>query len=245
MIYDCFLYNGEFDILDIRLHELNDVVDKFVIVEGTRTFQGVDRGLSYPYQTKALGDFLDKIIYLAQTPLGNSTWEREAYSRNYVQHGLKNCQPDDIIMLSDADEIPRATVVEKLDPTEITVLNMDEYYYSLNLWHAYYGFTRACYFKDFPGGQALRRTWDENMPFIENAGWHLSYLMTPEQIAHKIRSFSHDELNLPEYTDEALILQRIQTLQDPFDRDTLERRPYDDHPRYVLDNLDRFGKFIK
>ena len=244
MIYDCFIFNGEFDILDIRLNELNDVVDKFVILEGSTTFQGQHKELYFDNQMDAYREFQDKIIYITFAPQGNTTWERESYSRNQVAKALHRAQPDDIILLSDADEIPRASVVKDLDPQEVTVLNMDEYYYSLNLWHAYYGFTRACYFKDFPGGQALRRTWTEDMPFIENAGWHFSFLMTPAQIAKKIQSFSHDELNLPIYTDERLILERIKGLQDPFDRDTLERRHFDDHPRYVLDNLDRFGKYI-
>jgi beta-1,4-mannosyl-glycoprotein beta-1,4-N-acetylglucosaminyltransferase len=244
MIYDCFIFNGEFDILDIRLNELKDVVDYFVIIEGDHTFQGEPKELTFHNRMNWYSDLMPQIIYVTFSPKGNSTWEREAYSRDQVSSALRRCQPDDIILMGDADEIPRASVVKTLDPQEITLLNMDEYYYGLNLWHDYYGFVRACYFKDFPGGQAVRKTWSEDMPKIDNAGWHFSYLMTPEQIAKKIQSFSHDELNRPEYTELDRIAERIRTLQDPFDRDTLERRHFDDHPRYVLDNLDRFGKFI-
>jgi beta-1,4-mannosyl-glycoprotein beta-1,4-N-acetylglucosaminyltransferase len=245
MIYDCFIFNGEFDILDIRINELKDVVDKFVILEGRTTFQGQPKELTYEKRMSDYDYVGDQIIYVTFTPKGATTWDRESYSRDQAAKALYSARPDDIILMSDADEIPRADVVKTLDPQEMTLLNMDEYYYSFNLWHAYYGFTRACYFKDYPGGQAMRKTWSEDMPTIENAGWHFSFLMTPEQIAKKIQSFSHDELNRPEYTDTARILERITTLQDPFDRDTLERRHFDDHPRYLLDNLDRFGKFIR
>lgn len=248
MIFDCFIFNNEFDILDIRLHELNDVVDWFVILEGDTTFQGNPKPLYFQENRHLYREFEEKIIHYSETPEGSDPWEREAFSRDMAAKALKDLpNPDDIIMMSDADEIPRASVVKTLDPQEITMLNMDEYYYSLNLWTDYYGFTRACYWKDFPGGQALRRHWHEDIATVENAGWHFTYLMTPEQIAAKLEAFSHHEYNSGFWKDPKRLAARMRDRQDLFDRDTLkpERRYFDDHPRYVLDNLDRFGKFIK
>jgi beta-1,4-mannosyl-glycoprotein beta-1,4-N-acetylglucosaminyltransferase len=244
MIYDCFIFNGEFDVLDIRLNELADVVDRFVIIEGTHTFQDTRKPLYFDNHMDAYREFQDKIIYLTMKPIGQKTWDKEAYSRNFVSRALHNCQPDDIIMMSDVDEIPRATVVKTLDPQGIVALGMDEYQYSLNMWGGYWWFTRVCRYKNFPGGEALRRWNHLEATLVEDAGWHFTYLMSPEEIARKLESFSHNEYNLDHWKDHDRMRAAMRAGQDLFDRGTLERRHFDDHPRYVLDNLDRFGRFI-
>jgi beta-1,4-mannosyl-glycoprotein beta-1,4-N-acetylglucosaminyltransferase len=147
-------------------------------------------------------------------------------------------------MMSDVDEIPRATVVKTLDPQGIVALGMDEYQYSLNMWGGYWWFTRVCRYKNFPGGEALRRWNHLEATLVEDAGWHFTYLMSPEEIARKLESFSHNEYNLDHWKDHDRMRAAMRAGQDLFDRGTLERRHFDDHPRYVLDNLDRFGRFI-
>lgn len=246
MIYDCFTWFNEFDILDIRLNELYDTVDKFVIVEANQTFRGVEREPLLLKHRERYEQFWDKIIPICVNLTGKTPWDREVCQRNDIGYGLvDNAQPDDIIMVSDADEIPRATAVATLDPQEITSLKMNEYFYSLNMNSAYYGFTRACYYRDFRGANALRRHWMPDMPEIEDAGWHFSYLNDATGIKEKIQSFSHSELDRPFFTDPDMIKARMMDGKDLFDRFTLNRWEIDDsYPRYVLDNMDYFKKFV-
>ena len=49
-VYDCFTFNNEYDVLKIRLNELSSVVDRFVVVEGTRTFSGINKKLTFDYR---------------------------------------------------------------------------------------------------------------------------------------------------------------------------------------------------
>ena len=111
-IYDCFLYNDENEILEIRLNTLNNFVDKFIIVESKVNHQGKLKKINFNLD-KFL-KFKDKILYfLIDEYKGEYTyWEIENYQRNYILNGLKNCQNDDVIIISDLDEIPN---LEKFD----------------------------------------------------------------------------------------------------------------------------------
>jgi beta-1,4-mannosyl-glycoprotein beta-1,4-N-acetylglucosaminyltransferase len=65
MIFDCFIFFNEFELLEIRLNELNDVVDKFVLVEATKTHQGKDKPLYFEENKKRFSDFSNKMIHIA------------------------------------------------------------------------------------------------------------------------------------------------------------------------------------
>ncbi|HTR40320.1 MAG TPA: hypothetical protein VMH87_01725 [Pseudomonadales bacterium] len=116
MIYDCFTLFNELELLELRLHELGDVVDKFVLVEATKTHSNKPKPLHYQDNRSAFSAFHDKIIHVMVDDMPNSddAWVLENYQRNCIARGLVNCRPDDWILISDLDEIPRATVVEKL-----------------------------------------------------------------------------------------------------------------------------------
>ena len=63
MIYDCFTFYDEFDILEIRLHELKDVVDKFVLVEGSITFQHKPKPYYFAENSQRFAEFGDQFMY--------------------------------------------------------------------------------------------------------------------------------------------------------------------------------------
>lgn len=113
MIYDGFLFFNELDLLELRLHELAAVVDRFVIVEATRTFTNKPKPLYFQENRKAFDRFGDKIIYVVvdDLPAYQGPWGFEDYQRNSLARGLAGCRPDDIVMLSDVDEIPRSESV--------------------------------------------------------------------------------------------------------------------------------------
>jgi hypothetical protein len=115
MIYDTFLFFNEFDLLDIRLHELDAVVDKFVLVEATRTHSNKPKPLYYTENRERYAAFHDKIIHVVveDTPDTTDAWAIERFQRDAILRGLALCRPDDIILMSDVDEIPRREAVRQ------------------------------------------------------------------------------------------------------------------------------------
>ncbi len=113
MIYDGFTFFNELELLELRLNELADVVDKFVLVEATQTHTGLPKPLHFQNNRARFSQFQDKIIHIIvdDLPRAKNPWVLERFQRNAIARGLTQCQPDDVILISDLDEIPRATTV--------------------------------------------------------------------------------------------------------------------------------------
>lgn len=142
MIYDCFMFFNELDVLDIRLHTLNEVVDRFIIIESPRTHTGESKPLYFNENRDRFRPFLHKITHLiftdypeppVDTPLQQKYWYVENAQRNALIRGLSDAQPSDTIILSDLDEIPSPDAVQKAAKLPgITRCSLRLYYYFLN-----------------------------------------------------------------------------------------------------------------
>ena len=115
-IYDCFSYWDEDLLLDLRLNILNDFVDYFVIVEGNKTWQNNFKKLQF--DSNKFPKFKDRIIYVPveDLPNGKNPYLRENFQRNCITRGLKNSAEDDLIIISDLDEIPNPNQIVKFEP---------------------------------------------------------------------------------------------------------------------------------
>lgn len=115
MIYDCFQFFNELDILKIRLEVMGPIVDKFVISEATETFSGLKKPLYYEENKELFEKFQDKIIHVVvdDTPEGD-THARDTFQKNAVTRGLKDCTDEDIIIFSDLDEIPNPEKIREI-----------------------------------------------------------------------------------------------------------------------------------
>ena len=119
MVYDCFPFFNELDLLEIRLNELDAVVDKFVLVEATRTFQKEPKPLYYEENKERFKKFEHKIIHVVVDEYPGffakfripTAWDYDNHQKNQVKKALKDCKPDDDIIISDLDEIPSAAKV--------------------------------------------------------------------------------------------------------------------------------------
>ena len=129
MLYDCFVFHNEFDLLEIRLREMGDLVDRFVLVEADQTQRGSPKPFFFDENRERFSAWKDKIVDLQvrlpdELPpaLGvyknrrKKDWERENYQRNCIAQGLDTCRPDDLVLLSDVDEIIRADVLDRVPP---------------------------------------------------------------------------------------------------------------------------------
>ena len=115
MVYDCFQFFNELDILKIRLNVLGPVVDRFVISEATETFSGLKKPLYYEENKELFAECADKIIHVVveDTPEGDTHY-RDTFQKNAVTRGLKDCTDEDVIIFSDLDEIPNPDKIREI-----------------------------------------------------------------------------------------------------------------------------------
>ncbi|CAL8462147.1 g1678 [Coccomyxa elongata] len=245
-ILDCFIYNGEM-IAALRLEYLYDVVEEIIVVESRTTFSGNikpqlfierDAHLFRPYLTKVEFLVLDDYPEPDQAWLATranrawmtdlSVWFRETYQRNFAQGYIKEKYAGQkyVVLACDVDEIPSREVVAELrsfryEHAHIALyFEMEMSYYNFN-WTARYQWYHAFAVSDV--GLAKKtlddyRTENSRYHLRRSAGWHLSYYMGISELARKIESFSHKELNLPEYKAADHIVKCIRTGKDLFDR---------------------------
>jgi len=160
MIYDCFTFFNELELLELRLNELAGVVDKFVLVEAAKTHTGKPKPLHYQDNRARFSQFKDKIIHIVvdDMPTAKNPWVLERFQRNAIARGLANCKPDDFVLVSDLDEIPRATTVAEMKQKLLFENN-----WTANLAHAALNST---FVKWLTKPKDLRWKLRRNNPFI-------------------------------------------------------------------------------
>ena len=139
MVIDCIPFFNELDILKLRLHILDPLVDRFVIEEATHTFSGLPKDLCFEKNRELFEEFLPKITYLVvdNSPKEISTHERDKFQKNALAKALTDASDEDVLILSDVDEIPNPAVLQELvkrfDPDKIYHLAQRNFYCYLNM----------------------------------------------------------------------------------------------------------------
>lgn len=249
-VYDCILFSNEFDLLELRLKTLWDVVDYFVIVEAPWTFSGNPKPLHFRDRHREFQHYLHKIRHVQLDGFleAETAWHREFASRDAMVEGFHDAEPDDLIFQSDADEIWRPEKRDEfLDREPIMVFEQRMFYYTLNSERVprinWYG-TRRLRRKHWTMGQAVRAI---KRPGIPGAGWHFSFLGDEHAAALKMKSFSHTEYSGDEWTDTNRIRQAMDSGVDLINPiASYVPVPVDEtFPRPVLEEPQRWAKFIK
>lgn len=251
MIYDCFMFFNELELLEIRLNELENVVSKFVLVESRKTFTNKPKPLYFEENKKKFNKFSDKIIHLIidEFPENYSAWDCEVYQRNFIREGLKNCSDDDVIIIGDVDEIPYPAAIKKSkDLPGIKVLKQKQYNFYLNYINSNEPYwlrgTRVLFYRDYDKtADQIRNTQGT---VIENGGWHFTFLGGIKAVQNKIRSFSHQEYNNDYYMNENRLQKLIQDGVDIFERGYKYKIVNIDRsfPEYIRKNKEKFGHLI-
>lgn len=273
-IFDCFMFYDEEMLLDIRLHELNNFVDYFVIVESKFYHNGKKRNLKF--QIKNYSKFKDKIIYIIHDELPINLYKieneeldgekiimnaliRENHQRNFISRGLISANENDLILVSDVDEIPN---LKNFDfnqiKNHIILFEQEIFYYKLNRYlpnFTWYG-TKGCKKKNLINPQWLRNVKNKkyhffrldtffsntkyiNKIFFKNGGWHFSNLKNAENIELKLKSYLHhrdyeaEELGFDKISK---IIQNNETIYDMFGDKTSKK--YGDEKRKKLEIYD-------
>ena len=116
-VYDCFIFSHELELLEIRLKTLNKVVDYFVIVEGNYTSCSQPKDFNFEKVQNNFASYKDKIIYVQVTDMPVqpgiiNSYKMDQFLRDCILRGLANCRRNDLVMMSNVDEIPDPAVVK-------------------------------------------------------------------------------------------------------------------------------------
>jgi hypothetical protein len=221
-IYDCFTFYNELDLLELRFAELYDHVDYFVLVEANRTFQNNLKPFYFDENQNRFTQYMDKVIHIQvnDMPTDTDAWGREAHQRNSIARGIKDADSDDIIIVSDLDEIIRPSTIDAMrvdTETSIWGLRMPLFYFKFNYMltttdSVYTTWAMACRKQIFTEAEDLRRNRFalngfalnhkvNGIRMMEHAGWQFSYLGDTEFAKSKIQSFAHVETNRADIID--------------------------------------------
>jgi beta-1,4-mannosyl-glycoprotein beta-1,4-N-acetylglucosaminyltransferase len=164
-VWDCFTFFNEVLLLEVRLRELEDVVDHFVLVESPLTHQGQEKPLTFHEERARYSRWSDRIIHVvAELPqTADSAWVRETGQRASILDGLADAKANDIVIVSDLDEVPRASVVHQLDTTldAPSTLDLGLYLYKFNLQIAkHWPLAKAARFSDLKDANSLRQNYE-------------------------------------------------------------------------------------
>ena len=268
MIYDCFSYWDEDLLLDLRFNILNKHVDFFVIIEGNKTWQNNPK--EFRFNIDKFSDFKSKIKYIKveDLPDGNNPYKRENFQRNCILRGLKEAIPEDIIMISDLDEIPNPKEIEKFNKKmRYAAFRQKNFNYKFNMisknnpdWMG----TKICIKKYLKSPQWLRELKFKKRPFwrldkfrlnniIEDGGWHFCNLKTPSELLYKYKNLceTDDPINFKEKIDEKFlnideISKRVNLGLDIIGRnDEFKIIKIDNsYPDYIKKNMELYSNWI-
>lgn len=261
MIVDTFTFFNELDLLDIRLAELDDHVDFFVLVEAGKTQSLLPKPLYFDENRERYAKYLSKIIHIKVLDYPNnsaSLWEMENHQRNCIIRGLDqlDLNDDDTVLISDLDEIPNGSLIGKIKEQdavkekEIFAFTQEFYAYFLNL---------KCTTQDWVGTVAAKysivnsetpqgiRAIKDHIWRVSNGGWHFSWLGGAEAIWKKAQSCIEpfDKASLPTKEKYAEFFEKYLKMDERGFIKT-EDLSMTSHQKFsVLENLDRLPWKIK
>ena len=256
-IFDCFMFYDEDVVLDIRLNSLRNFVDYFVIVESKFYHNGKKRDLKF--DINRYSEFKNKIIYIVQdeelqniekinenddegmisSKLISNAHKRENFQRNLIINGLDKANEDDLIIISDVDEIPNLKDLNiAIVENKIVIFEQNIFYYKLNRYlegFVWYG-SKACKKKNLKSPQWLRNIKNKkfnfwrldtffsekkyiNKIYIKNGGWHFSNLKKPIDIEVKLKSYLHHrdfEVENIDLKEISRLMKNNETIYDMF-----------------------------
>lgn len=226
MIYDCFTFFNELDMLEIRLSILDPHVDFFVLAESTETFSGQKKPLYYLEKKDRFAKWNHKIIHqivddypedkelsllmenYAKIPKEKDSFRRMFYQREALRKGLTEAKDDDIVYCGDVDEIWKP---KEIDDKTYKLRQLCYCYYLNNRSSEKWIGTVVTRYKNVRNG-CLNDMRSNPKNFLDDGGWHFTNMGGVEAIKQKIEAYDHQEFNTPEI--KAKIEKRMKSNRD-------------------------------
>jgi len=249
-VFDAFPFFNELEMLEIRLNVLDAVVDRFVLVESTLTFSGRPKPLWYADHRARFARWADRIehVIVDDAPdTGNDFWARERHQRDRVALGLAGCRCDDVVLLSDVDEIPDPAIVAARRRGAYRQHYAMYYLNTVQPRERWIGTVALYAFQLAAHGAENVRLRRGSFEIVEDGGWHFAYAMPPDRIREKLRAFSHAEHDTPE--NAAAVESRRDTLADLFGAHpgplVVQDIESDAYPAYLRENWRRHASLVR
>jgi beta-1,4-mannosyl-glycoprotein beta-1,4-N-acetylglucosaminyltransferase len=209
MIVDCFTFFNEFDLLELRLQTLDSVVDRFVLCEAPFTFRGEPKPLYFAENAERFARWRDRITVLTYPgPAHENPWHNEWGQRDFLITGLRDCVPDDLVLIGDCDEIPDPRFAAQR-PAKSGIL-----VHVMLLMRGYANRADAGGAPSWPGTRALAAASIAAYETLSDvrqqpldtiasiaSGWHFSSLGGAAAMQQKMRAYSHVEYDIPYFCD--------------------------------------------
>ena len=264
-VYDCTMFHWEFELLELRMKELWDVVDKFYVTECTYDHRGNSRDLALTKNLYMFDWAKEKLVVKISKKPENAvkSWDFENNHRlDSIKLALEDFDPkeEDLFIISDIDEIPNSKAIKQISNTKgLFTLKMKMYYFYFNLFVADWYFPRAVSYSHLKNPNILRMSNPTESILVENAGWHFSYLGDEIKLQYKLKTFAHDELDLPQFNNIENIRDAIKNKRDIFGRmqknqfgpladygkDPFQVEEIDESwPQFILKNKEKYSNFI-
>jgi tetratricopeptide (TPR) repeat protein len=236
-VYDCFTFNNELDLLEMRLRYYWDDVDYFVLVESGTSFSKKSKRLHYEENKGRFKWAESKIRHIIHKPnlqlagdveddqasLEHKTyrWNLEDQQRESIFRGLEDAGEEDLVAIGDIDEFYRLDALKRYEEEPFCAYLVDHYYY-LNGQRIGNDFMPCSVLlkKKYIGKSIsdIRNSFRWTCDAMPNAGWHFSYVGGIEKIIKKIENFSHSEFDKPQYKDPQNIEDIVTKGEDLFGR---------------------------
>jgi len=263
-IIDIFTFNGEYDLLEIRLNILNDVVDEFIIVEAEETFSGNPKPLYYLMQEARYADWHDKIKYYVipshykndvelsrmadnspNVPRTPTHWKNEFMQKESIKNALHHLDDNDICFVGDVDEIWDKKTCKEMKVNFIPrKLKLRVYTYFLNNRsdEKFYGMIVTKYKTIKEGILNHLRTFESFKYEDDYMGYHFTNMGGLEEVRRKLNdSYTSDSYNTLEVQDN--LSSRFGN-EDYMGRSFTFKKENDYLPKYLLDNKDIWKKLF-
>lgn len=247
MIIDCVMLCHELDMFELRLRLLWDHVDKFVVLESPNTHAGKPKPVHFHENRERFKWAESKLVHLIderKLPQIENDFTIEKFQREcLINEAKKVCGPNDLIMVSDIDEIPSVEVIRDLKSGMYKdfplVMKQDLYYYNIHCPRKKKWLGTVVDKSD----KISPKIRDERYkyPIIET-GWHLSYFMTPEDMAIKLKSFAHNNIE-DSYSEKEYIVGHIKKNTNFLRKADGDEIPMP-IPEYLMNELKKYPVFV-
>ena len=248
MLIDAFTYFNEKELVELRLKYLDPIVDHFVVIESNITFTGKEKKWNFPSVLKNnLKEFSHKIQYhqlnikldeikteeswIIDNIKGDDFWRIENYQRNYIKTVCKKFSDDDILIISDLDEIPSIKKLKfilnsdfrKIAPVALEqhLFHLDCNYLRLESWRGSIVTTMKICNENSP--QMFRRLRNRISHFTDG-GWSFSSFGGYKRVREKIEAYAHSEHNNDKFKSAEHIAHCQRTGSDLFHRDIKSKK---------------------
>ena len=268
MLIDAFIFFNEKELIELRVKYLNSIVDYFVVIEANITHQGKKKEWNFPNILKTdLTEFSNKIQYhqlhidiekikeeeswIIDDIKGDDAWRIENFQRNYIKTACKKFSNEDILIISDVDEIPskqklgfiKSCDFKKIAPValEQNLFHIDCNFLSLESWRGSIVTTMQICNAFSP--HKFRRARNRISHFTDS-GWSFSSFGGPKKVKEKLESIAHREFNNDKYKNADHIMNCQKTGADLFHRKVQKKKVEKNFfPKDLLKLMEQNPKF--